>query len=160
MKADRAPVVSVIGAGDSTPEQARFAEEIGRLLAEKGAVLVCGGRGGVMEAACRGAHRAGGITIGLLPGGDVTAGNDYLTVAIPTGLGHARNALVATAGASVIAVGGGPGTLSEIGIALKTGRKVITLQSWNAMDFRGRPAGVVEAQSPEEAVELALAKEV
>ncbi len=160
MKAERAPVVSVIGAGDSTPEQTQLAEKVGRLLAEKGAVLVCGGRGGVMEAACRGAHQAGGITIGLLPGGDADGGNDYLTVAIPTGLGHARNALVATAGASVIAIGGGPGTLSEIGIALKTGRRVITLTSWNMRDSRGRQADVVEAQSPEEAVALALAIEV
>jgi hypothetical protein len=144
----------------STSEQSRLAEDIGRLLAENGAVLVCGGRGGVMEAACRGAQHAGGITVGLLPGGGVAEGNDYLTVAIPTGLGHARNALVATAGISVIAVGGGPGTLSEIGIALKTGRKVITLKSWSMQDSSGSPAGVLEAQSPEEAVALALSKEV
>jgi uncharacterized protein (TIGR00725 family) len=160
MKVERAPVVSVIGAGVSTSEQSRLAEDIGRLLAENGAVLVCGGRGGVMEAACRGAQHAGGITVGLLPGGGVAEGNDYLTVAIPTGLGHARNALVATAGISVIAVGGGPGTLSEIGIALKTGRKVITLKSWSMQDSSGSPAGVLEAQSPEEAVALALSKEV
>jgi uncharacterized protein (TIGR00725 family) len=160
MKTERAPVVSVIGAGLSTPEQSRLAEDVGRLLAEKGVVLVCGGRGGVMEAACRGAHQAGGITIGLLPGGDVTDGNAYLTVAIPTGLGHARNALVASAGGAVIAIGGGAGTLSEIGIALKSGRRVITLKSWSMQDASGKPAGALEAQSPEEAVTLALSKEV
>lgn len=160
MKAEKAPVISVIGAGVSTPEQSQLAEVVGRLLAESGAVLVCGGRGGVMEAACRGAHQAGGITIGLLPGGDVDDGNAYLTVAIPTGLGHARNALVASGGTAVIAIGGGAGTLSEIGIALKTGRRVITLQSWSMQDPSGNPAGIMEAQSPEEAVALALSKEV
>jgi uncharacterized protein (TIGR00725 family) len=160
MMAERAPVVSVIGAGVSTPEQTRLAEDIGRLLGESGAVLVCGGRGGVMAAACRGAQQAGGITIGLLPGNNPDDGNAHLTVAIPTGLGHARNALVAIAGTSVIAIGGGPGTLSEIAIALKTGRRVITLQSWSMKDSSGNPAAVLEAGSPEEAVRLALAKEV
>jgi uncharacterized protein (TIGR00725 family) len=160
MKTERAPVVSVIGAGVSTPEQSQLAEEVGRLLAEKGVVLLCGGRGGVMEAACRGAQLAGGVTIGLLPGGDVTDANAYLTVALPTGLGHARNALVASAGSAAIAIGGGPGTLSEIGIALKSGRRVITLNSWSMQDAGGNPAGVLEAQSPEEAVAMALSKEV
>jgi len=160
MKEARAPVISVIGASVSTPEQSELAEEIGRLLAENGAVLVCGGRGGVMEAACRGARQAGGITIGLLPGSDTADANPHLTVAIPTGLGHARNTLVASAGTSVIAVGGGPGTLSEIAIALKTGRRVVTLKSWSMRDANGNPAGVLEAHSPKDAVALALKEEV
>ncbi len=156
MKDQRLRVVSVIGAGACTPEQAQLAEEVGRLLAENGVALVCGGRGGVMEAACRGAQKAGGIAIGLLPGSDVSDGNSYLTVALPTGLGHARNALIALAGSSVIAIGGGPGTLSEIGLALKAGRRVITLESWSMKDYRDEPATVVVAQTPAEAVGLAL----
>jgi uncharacterized protein (TIGR00725 family) len=160
MKDQRLRVVSVIGAGECPPELAQLAEEVGRLLAENGVALVCGGRGGVMEAACRGAQKAGGIVIGLLPGSDVSDGNSYLTVALPTGLGHARNALVALAGSSVIAIGGGPGTLSEIGLALKAGRRVITLESWSMKDYRDEPATVIVAQTPAKAVGLALSKEV
>lgn len=113
-----------------------------------------------MEAACRGAQQAGGITIGLLPGSDGSDGNPYLTVGLPTGLGHARNLLVALAGSSVIAIGGGAGTLSEIGLALKAGRRVIALKSWSATDSKGDLAPVMEAQVPEEAVAMALSKEV
>ena len=160
MKEQSARVVSVIGAGECTPEQAQLAEEVGRLLAENGVVLVSGGRSGVMEAACRGAQHAGGITIGLLPGSDISDGNQYLTVALPTGLGHARNALVALAGSAIISIGGGCGTLSEIGFALKTGRRVITLKSWSMKDSNDEPAPVIVAQTPAEAVALALAKEV
>lgn len=160
MKEQRSRVVSVIGAGECTPEQAQLAEEVGRLLAEEGVVLVCGGRSGVMEAACRGAQQAGGITIGLLPGNNPSEGNQYLTVALPTGLGHARNALVAVAGMAVISIGGGPGTLSEIGLALKTGRRVITLKSWSMKDANDEQAPVLVAQTPAEAVVLALSKEV
>ncbi len=160
MNDPRLRVVSVIGAGACTDEQAQLAEEVGRLLAENGVVLVCGGRGGVMEAACRGAQEGGGIAIGLLPGSDVSDGNPFLTVALPTGLGHARNALVALAGSSVISIGGGSGTLSEIGLALKAGRRVITLKSWSMKDYRDEPAPVIAAETPAEAVALALSKEV
>jgi hypothetical protein len=109
-----------------------------------------------MEAACRGAREAGGITIGLLPGTDSSEGNPHLTVAIATGLGQARNALVAQAGQAVIAIGGSYGTLSEIGLALKRGRKVIGLQTWKATDGEGSQAAIIEAHSPREAVDLAL----
>jgi uncharacterized protein (TIGR00725 family) len=156
----RPRVVSLIGGATCTPDQARDAEEVGRLLAERGIILVCGGRTGVMEAACRGAVQVGGTTIGILPGDSPSGGNPYLTVALPTGLGHARNMLVILAGEAVIAIGGGPGTLSEIGFALKNSRRVIALDSWTATDFAGDRAPILTAQSPEEAVEYALAKEV
>ncbi|MGD8813191.1 MAG: TIGR00725 family protein [Anaerolineales bacterium] len=156
----RPTVVSLIGGAACTPDQARQAEEVGRLLAERDVILVCGGRTGVMEAACRGATQAGGTTIGILPGDSPSGGNSYLTVAIPTGLGHARNVAVVLSGVSVIAIGGGPGTLSEIGFALKANRRVVTLDSWIATDYSGNQASIVVAQTPEEAVEYALAKEV
>jgi uncharacterized protein (TIGR00725 family) len=112
-----------------------------------------------MEAACRGAKDAGGITIGVLPGTDSSEGNPYLTIAIATGLGQARNALVAQAGQAVIAIGGSYGTLSEIGLALKRGRKVIGLQTWKATDGEGSQADIIQAYSPQEAVDLALSSD-
>lgn len=156
MSISRPPIVTVIGAAMCTPKQSKMAETVGRLLAERGAILVCGGRGGVMEAACRGAIQEGGFTIGILPGIDPLQGNPYLTVVIPTGLGHARNALVIQAGQAIIAIGGGYGTLSEIGIALKSGRRVIGLDTWQATNANGQSLGLIEVQTPEEAVGLAL----
>ena len=149
-------LISVIGAARCTELEAAAAEQVGRLLAERQIVLVCGGRGGVMEAACRGAHQAGGLTIGILPGTDRASGNPHLTVALPTGLGQARNALVAQAGEAVIAIGGGAGTLSEIALAVKSGRQVVTLQSWRAQAGDGTWLGLRVAQDPEEAVSMAL----
>lgn len=133
-----------------------MAEQVGRMLAERGTVLACGGRGGVMEAACRGAEQAGGLTIGILPGTDHRAGNPYLTAALPTGLGEARNALVAQAGQALIAIGGGPGTLSEIALAVKAGRRVVTLRSWRAQASDQSWLEVLVAESPEHAVAMAL----
>lgn len=152
----REPVISVIGSASCSQNQVELAEAVGRRLAERGAVLVCGGGGGVMEAACRGARAAGGVTIGILPGSDPVGGNPYLSVALPSGLGQARNALVAMAGMAVIAIGGGAGTLSEIGLAIKAGRKVIGLDTWEATTFEGRPVEIVRCRAPEEAVEAAL----
>jgi uncharacterized protein (TIGR00725 family) len=146
------PVVSVIGAADSTAEQDADAEEIGRLLAEHRIILACGGRSGVMKAACRGARNAGGLTIGILPGTDRDGGNPHLSIALPTGLGHARNVLVVLAGQVVIAIGGGYGTLSEIATALKMGKKVIGLHTWHAEDCQGELAGIHAVESPEEAI--------
>src|SRR3954451_19270969 len=145
------PYVAVVGPGEATPEQIATAEEVGRLLAERGAVLVCGGLGGVMEAACRGAKEGGGQTVGILPGGDRAAANPYVDVAIATGLGEARNALVVRAADVLIAVGGAYGTLSEIALALKTGTPVVGIRSW---ELAGRP--LKEARDAPEAVELAL----
>ena len=145
------PYVAVVGAGEASAEEIAVAEEVGRLLAEHGAVLVCGGLGGVMEAACRGAKEAGGSTVGILPGRDRAAANAYVDVAIATGLGEARNALVVRAADVLIAVGGGYGTLSEIALGLKSGTPVVGIGSW---ELAGRP--LTEARDAPEAVELAL----
>jgi uncharacterized protein (TIGR00725 family) len=141
--------VAVVGAGDAAPEQRETAEEVGRLLGERGAVLVCGGLGGVMEAACRGAKEAGATTLGILPGLDRAEANPYVDVAVPTGMGEARNALVVRAADALIAVGGGYGTLSEVALALKTGKPVVGLGSFD-LD------GMVQSASPAEAVEAAF----
>lgn len=125
------PYVAVCGAGEASGTLAHDAEAVGRGLAEGGAILVCGGLGGVMEAACRGARSAGGTTIGLLPGGDRRAGNEWLTVALPTGMGELRNGLIVRACDALVALGGGPGTLSEIALALKIGRPVVGLRTWS-----------------------------
>jgi uncharacterized protein (TIGR00725 family) len=122
---------------------------VGRALGERGVALVCGGLGGVMEAACRGAKGAGGATIGILPGSDRAAANGFVDVAIPTGLGEARNALVVRAADAVIAVGGGYGTLSEIALALKAGKRVVGLETWDI-------DGVEAVDSPVAAVEAVL----
>lgn len=125
------------------------AEAVGRGLAEHGAILVCGGLGGVMAAACRGAKSAGGLTVGILPGSDRRAANEWVDVAIPTGLGELRNGLIVRAAEALIAVGGGPGTLSEIALALKTGVRVVGLDSWDV-------AGVQAVDDVRDAVKVAL----
>ena len=139
----------MVGAGDAGPEQRESAEELGRLLGGRGAVVVSGGLGGVMEAACRGAKEAGATTLGILPGLDRAEANPYVDVAMPTGMGEARNALVVRAADALIAVGGGYGTLSEVALALKTGKPVVGLGSFD-LD------GMVQAGSPAEAVEAAF----
>ena len=126
-----------------------MAEEVGRLLARRGAVVVCGGLGGVMEAACRGASREGGTTVGVLPGLDRGAANPFVSVAVATGLGEVRNALVVRAADALIAVGGVYGTLSEIALALKAGKPVIGLGTWEI-------DGVERVEGPEAAVNMAL----
>ena len=143
--------MAVVGPGEASAEELATAEEVGRLLGERGAVVVCGGLGGVMEAACRGAKDAGGTTVGILPGYDRGAANRYVDVAIATGLGEARNALVVRAADVLIAVGGAYGTLSEIALALKTGKPVVGIRSW---ELAGRP--LKEAGDAAQAVELAL----
>ena len=137
--------VAVVGPGDASPAELESAELIGRGIAQAGDVLVCGGLGGVMAAACRGAVSAGGMTVGILPGSDRSAGNEWLTVAIPTGLGELRNGLVIRAADAVIAVGGAYGTLSEVALALKTGVPVIGLQTWEI-------EGIEVVEPPERAV--------
>ena len=156
--------VSVCGPGEATAEEEELAEAIGRLLAERGCVLVCGGLGGAMAAACRGAKSAGGTTIGILPGDDPRAANPWVDHPIPTNLGPVRNAIVA-ASEAVIAVSGGFGTLSEIAFALRLGRPVVLLGGWetlfrpdNSRDLVEQLGGVVRfAASPQDAVALALA---
>ena len=151
-------MIGVIG-GDSPPQAALpLAEDAGREIARRGHVLVCGGRGGVMEAACRGAREAGGHTIGILPGPDRSDANAYVEFPIVTNLGAARNAIVALSSDALIAVDGSYGTLSEIALALVHGKPVIGLASWHISDDAGvEDRGIVRAGSPAEAVELAVA---
>ncbi|MGA2919378.1 TIGR00725 family protein [Methanoregula sp.] len=139
--------VAVTGAADATEREYEAAYATGALIAQNGGILVCGGLGGVMEAACKGAREHGGTTVGIVSGtGD---GNPYLGIVIRTGLGHARNILVAQSGDVMIAIGGSHGTLSEIAIALKTGCPVFGLASWDI-------DGVVKCTTPAEAVGLAI----
>jgi uncharacterized protein (TIGR00725 family) len=153
------PHIAVIGAGAASPELEDVAERVGRMLAEHGAVVICGGLGGVMEAACRGAASAGGTTVGILPGTDRRAANAWVGVALPTGMGEARNTLVVRAADVVIAVGGEFGTLSEIAFALKTGTRVVGIDTWE-LAKGGRAVDAIErASGPEQAVELALGPE-
>jgi uncharacterized protein (TIGR00725 family) len=132
--------VAVIGAGQATPEQERVAERVGALLADAGAVVVSGGLGGVMLASCRGAHGRGGVTVGLLPGPDRAAGNPYLSIALPTGMGELRNGLVARTVNGLVAVGGGWGTLSEIGFAMRLGRPLVAVGSWTVSGPQDGPS--------------------
>lgn len=149
--------VAVIGSAICSDEVAARAEAVGREIARRGAVLVCGGRGGVMEAACRGAKAEGGTTVGILPGADRGEANRYVDIAIVTGLGEARNAIVVRTADAVVAVSGGYGTLSEIGLALKMGRPVVGLDTWE-LQQAGQPVdAVVQATKPAQAVERALA---
>jgi uncharacterized protein (TIGR00725 family) len=153
--------VAVIGGADCEPgsEAAELAGEVGRLLAEAGATVVCGGLTGVMEAACRGASEADGVAIGIVPGNSVAEANPHCTHVVATGIGHARNLAVVSSGEAVIAIGGEWGTLSEIGFARALGRPVVALRSWT---LSGREAmedapGVLRAETAREAVDLALA---
>jgi hypothetical protein len=149
--------ISVIGAGDTASDRdCKMAEEVGRLLAERGAAVVCGGLNGVMAAACRGAKSRGGLTIGLLPGADPSAANEWVDIPVPTGLGYARNSIVVKAGEAVIAVSGAFGTLSEIGHALADGKTVVGLETWE-LSRRGLLDGhIVRAESPADAVTRAI----
>jgi uncharacterized protein (TIGR00725 family) len=149
--------ISVIGAAEGAPEILRDAEAVGRGIADAGAVLVCGGRTGVMEAASKGASEAGGTVVAVLPGVSPADANSYVNYAVATGIGQARNLAVVASGEAVIAVGGEWGTLSEIAYARKLGRSVVAIQSWTLRNRSGTDLGIVEADSPEEAVSAALA---
>jgi hypothetical protein len=149
-------MIAVCGSAAEDARLNALAEEVGRRIALAGATLVCGGRTGVMAAACRGAAEAGGLTVGILPGSEPREANPYVQVAIATGAGHARNVMIVQSAAAVIAIGGEYGTLSEIAIARKCGRRVIGLESWDlGNDADGMPR-VTPAQTPAEAVALAL----
>jgi len=143
------PYVAVVGPGEASAQELGAAEEVGRRVAQAGGYVVCGGLGGVMEAACRGASEAGGLTIGILPGPSRAAANRWVAVGVPTGLGELRNGLVVRAADVVVAVGGAYGTLSEIALALKTGVPVVGIATWPV-------DGIERAKSPREAVERAL----
>src|SRR5207302_9811128 len=145
--------VAVVGSGRCSPQEALAAEQIGSLLARADAVVVCGGLSGVMEAACRGARREGGLTVGILPGSDRSAANPHVAVAIATGLGELRNGLVVRAADAVVAVWGESGTLSEIGFALKVGKRVVGLAT---SELSRKPDPIPGASAAEDAGRLGL----
>ena len=150
--------ISVIGGQEAGAEAARLAFAVGREIGTRGHVLICGGGGGVMREACRGAKEAGGLTIGILPGDDAAEANAFVDVPLPTGIGYARNVLVARAGEAVIAIDGSVGTLSEIGFALVAGRPVIGLATWELRDAAGASPPirrVADAKSAVDACEAA-----
>jgi uncharacterized protein (TIGR00725 family) len=146
--------VSVIGAGEATEHQSAHAYAVGNTVARAGHILVCGGMGGVMEAAAKGAAAAGGVSIGILPTDDRSTANPYLTVSIPTGFSHGRNYLVVKSGEGVIAIGGGAGTMSEIGLALKLGRPVVLLDSLDIEAAGIMDPGFQRAGSATEALDI------
>ncbi len=154
---NRPLVIGVIGENDPTPALAALAEAVGAEIAAAGAVLVCGGLGGAMEAACRGAQSRGGVTIGILPGTHHQDANRFVTYPIPTGLGHARNLVVARSAHALIAIGGKYGTLSEIAFAKIEGIPVIGLRSWELTRQGLDEAPMERATDAKEAVALALA---
>jgi uncharacterized protein (TIGR00725 family) len=143
--------IAVIGDNNPSPEVRQWAEEVGQLLARNGAIVVCGGLGGVMAAVARGAHAQGGTTVGILPTYESETANSSISIAIPSGMGQARNVLVVASGDAVLALPGSYGTLSEVALACKLGKSVIGLGAW------GDIKGVQAASTPDEAVTLALA---
>jgi uncharacterized protein (TIGR00725 family) len=144
--------VGVVGGAEAPPEILDLAEEVGRGIARAGHVLVCGGLGGVMEAAARGAKQAGGLTVGILPGGAKTDANAWIDVTIATNMGHARNAIIAHTADVLIAVDGRFGTLSEIGFALALGKKVVGLRSWDC------DPKIIRAESADDAIRKAIGR--
>jgi uncharacterized protein (TIGR00725 family) len=150
--------IAVVGGGDADTDSRSLAEEIGRRLAEAGAVVVCGGLGGVMEAAARGARSAGGEVVGILPGDDPAAASDQVTHVVATGAGEARNLAVVASASAVIAIGGEWGTLAEIAFARRLGRPVVTLESWrvSGAGAMAEAPGIETAESAADAVERAL----
>ncbi len=150
-------MVAVVGGGEATPEESAAAEIVGRELARRGCVVVCGGRTGVMEAACRGARSEGGHTIGILPGRDRSEANPGVEFAVVTGIGEARNLAVVLTADVVIAIGGGYGTLSEIALASKAGKPVVGLRTWSVALRGEEDQSVLRVADPTDAVEAALA---
>ncbi len=142
--------IGVIGAGECSPEAEKLAEEVGREIARNKAILVCGGLGGVMEASSRGAKQEGGITVGILPGISLSDANPFIDIPIVTGMSHARNVVVVRSSDALIAIEGGYGTLSEIAIALKLGKPVIGLRTWEVSKE------ILTVETPHQAVSKAL----
>lgn len=154
---DKLPLrIAVIGAANCTPQEAEKAEAVGRLLAEAGAVLLTGGRGGVMEAASRGAAQAGGLTVGILPGEEASQANPWVALPIVTGLGEARNVILMRSADAIIAIGGEYGTLSEIAFALKFAKPVVGIDTWQAVNAAGAELPIQRAANAEEAVRMML----
>jgi uncharacterized protein (TIGR00725 family) len=155
--AGQGPWIGLVGPGhDAAATDLAHAEEGGVAVAAAGAVLVCGGLGGVMAAACRGARSRGGLTVGLLPGADRADANEWVVVSVPTGLGEARNALIVRCADAIVAVGGGWGTLSEIALALRAGLPVVGVDTWQPARGGAVVDGVVAAADGRSAVEEAM----
>ena len=148
--------IAVIGGSQPSSKEAQLAEAVGRELAKQGAVLICGGLGGIMEAACRGASFEGGLTVGILPGNNRDEANPHVQIPIVTGMGYARNMAVVKSAQAVIAVGGNYGTLSEISHALQSGIPVIGLKTWSLSKNGRQDNSITVVQSPAEAVNKAL----
>ncbi len=148
--------LAVVGGSVCTEEEKQLARETGREIVRRGGVVICGGGSGVMEAASEGAASEGGVVLGILPGDDHSLGNLFLSFSIATGLGEARNAIIARTADGVIAVGGEYGTLSEIALALKMGKPVVGIKSWSLQHPRRDRQVILEAETAEEAVELAI----
>jgi len=146
----RKKIIGLIGGSVCTPEIEEAAEKVGRGIAERDGILICGGLGGVMEAGCRGAKEAGGMTVGILPGTNQKDANKYVDIPIPTGIGYARNIIIVNTADSVIAVNGKFGTLSEIAFCLQFGVPVIGLFSWEI------DPSIIIANTPEQAVDIAF----
>jgi uncharacterized protein (TIGR00725 family) len=149
--------IGVIGGSDVSPQIAKLAEEVGREIARRGAVLVCGGMEGVMEAACKGASDEGGLTIGILPGDSREIANKYVQIPIVTGIGYARNVAVVKSSQAIIAIDGSYGTLTEIGYALQSGIPLIGLRTWSVSIDGREDKNIIPAKNPKEAVEKAIA---
>jgi len=150
-------IISIIGSSHAGEELYQIAETVGQEVARKGCILICGGRGGVMEAACKGCREEGGLSIGLLPGGKGEA-NPYIDIVIATNLGETRNLAVVSSGDGIISIGGGPGTLSEIAFALKLFKPLVTLKSWRLVDFEGKNPDLYRATDPIEAVDMVISR--
>jgi uncharacterized protein (TIGR00725 family) len=149
-------IISVIGDSSCSPQEAKLAQSVGELLAQQGAIVVCGGLGGVMEAVCRGAKSKGGLTIGILPGQDASTANPWVDIPVVTGLGEARNVVVAKSAQAVIAIGGSYGTLSEIAYAIKSSIPVIGLNTWSLSRNGREDDSIIKVQSATEAVDKAI----
>jgi uncharacterized protein (TIGR00725 family) len=148
--------ISVIGASNCSAKESKLAEEVGRELARRGAVVICGGLNGVMEAVCRGAKSEGGLTVGILPGNNRRDANPYVDIPIITGIGYARNSIVAKSGQAVIAVGGKYGTLSEIAYALQDKIPVIGLGTWKLATIKSKDESIIIANNASDAVDKAI----
>jgi len=149
-------IIAVIGNSSCSPEEAKLAESVGELLAQRGVAIICGGLGGVMEAVCRGAKSKGGLTVGILPGQDSSTANPWVDIPVVTGIGEARNLAVVKSAQAVIAIGGNYGTLSEIAYALKSGIPIIGLNTWSLSHNGREDDSIVRLQSAVEAVEEAI----
>lgn len=149
-------IIAVVGDSSCPPEETKVAETVGELLAQRGATVICGGLGGVMAAACRGAKSKGGLAIGVLPGEDASTANPWVGIPIVTGVGYARNMAVVKSAQAVIAIGGNYGTLSEIAYALKSNIPVIGLNTWSLSRNGREDDPIIRANSAQEAVRKAI----